>query len=128
MKNTIIQHTVLDEIEKKFHGNSNPDIDKNDPIFRKNEMAITIRDKTEMNSSTLINAFENRVINNADESYSVCINVLETVGNLMPLAGLIGTVYGIKVTLDGMGDSTTITTITSNIDNGFLIISFSFEQ
>ena len=116
LANELIEcNQILDEVEKEFIGNTDKQVDTNAPIFRKNKMAEFIKEKKEMDSKTIINTFENRLYNDTDETYATCINVLEAVGNLMPLAGLIGTVYGIKITLDGIGNSTQIATITSNI-------------
>jgi flagellar motor component MotA len=108
-------NNVLDNIERKFSTHSGKSIDRMDPDFNKDAMAKYISNRKDLNKETLTNHFENEVFNTADESYSVCISTFENVGNLMPLVGLIGTVYGIQITLDGMGTSSDISEITTNV-------------
>lgn len=101
---------VLDQYEKTYLADGNTDRS----IINNNEMAHYIVESN-LEAEKLINVFENRIVNDTDESYAICISVLEGVGNLMPLAGLVGTVYGIIITLSQMTNSSSVSEITSNI-------------
>jgi flagellar motor component MotA len=115
LSNELIEcNEILDEVEKNYIDEYTADtIDEN--LFKNNAMALFIKNKRNMNSETIINTFENRVYNDTDETYAICISILENVGNLMPLAGLVGTVFGIIVTLSNMSESSSVAQITSNI-------------
>lgn len=106
---------VLDEYEKKYLETGNDKVEADGATIDQNEIARFIKNHSVKKPEIMINTFENRIFNDADEVYASCISVLENVGNLMPLAGLVGTVYGIMVTLGAMSDHSSVAQITNNI-------------
>lgn len=71
--------------------------------------------ETDIDSEELVNAINHSVYDIAHEHYSYNISVLEFVGNIMPLFGLAGTVYGLVNTLEKIDANINVTDLTGQV-------------
>ena len=83
-----------DKIERQYYLDPERKIASEMSFSLSNDLIKFLIDESTEDEETLINTFENLIYNDADEAYSYSVSTLETVGNLMPLIGLVGTVVG----------------------------------
>ena len=94
-----------DQIERVFYQNS-PGLSANEMSFSlSNDLIKFIVEDSQEDEKTLVNTFENLIYNDADEAYAYSISTLDSVGNLMPLIGLVGTVFGMIGALHEIRDN-----------------------
>ena len=94
----IDSNNQLNMVEKNYYSSIDT-FDISEESNNKSALANLIVNGQAEDSEIFTNTLENFIYNDADEIYGFCINVYDSTSSMMPVYGLMGTVFGMIQTL-----------------------------